>query len=1753
MDVFEVRDQLVEDYRQFTSAFVDIRDERTRAFATARLAEGAQWPDPWLSLNPSFATGGTVGELVDEGLLHPECERIFRVKNNASDPGGSALTFHRHQREAIEAARTGAGYVLTTGTGSGKSLAYIVPIVDAVLRAPRRRGIKAIVVYPMNALANSQQGELEKFLTFGYGKGSEPVTYARYTGQESATDRDQILKNPPDILLTNYVMLELVLTRPTEREQLITAARGLEFLVLDELHTYRGRQGSDVALLARRVKDACQAPDLCCVGTSATMASGGTIEDQRRTVAAVATTLFGAPITPDRVIGETLARATAPGEASGAGLANALRHPTPPSDYDGLLIDPLAQWIEATFGSKPDDVSGRLVRQPPRRVPEAAADLAQLTGEDAALCAAAIRRTLLAGSQAQNPDTRRPLFAFRLHQFLSKGDSVYASLEDEATRHLTDQYQTAVPGSPDTVLLPLSFCRECGQEYYAVSRTTSKGTTTYLPRRERDASGGEDANGYLYVCTTNPWPVEPVTEGRLPDSWLSLDEDGQSVVLPTKRNAVPQRVIVQPDGTQSSAGQPGPHNYKPDVGVLAAWVPGPFAFCLRCRVSYEQTRGAEFARLATLDQEGRSSAVSVLSTSIIRTLRGLPERELDRHARKLLTFVDNRQDASLQAGHFNDFVQVVQLRGALYRAAAAVDSGLRFEDLAARVSTALGLSFDQFAANPGAKFSQRDTTERALREIVGYRLFLDLERGWRVTMPNLEQVGLLRLDYVDLAEIADDEETWATLHPALREAESPLREELCRILLDELRRVLAVDVDCLTSEGFERLRNLSNQQLTGPWALPDQEPLPWVGTAYARPSRRGEDTRRDLALSGRSAFGRYLRAPKRFPATGDPLRTEDAQAVISNLLTALERHDLLATVDPNDGRRWQRRQPGSAGNAPGYRIKASALVWQAGTGEHGAEDLLRKVVDSSETARVNPFFRDLYRDGAAELTGLQAREHTAQVAPIEREKREDEFRTAALPLLFCSPTMELGVDIAGLNAVAMRNVPPTPANYAQRSGRAGRSGQPALVVTYCASGNSHDQYFFRRSRDMVAGSVAAPRLDLGNEDLVRSHVHAIWLTETGQSLHARLTELLDVSGEHPSLDLLPEVWRAVSDKRVVLRAVGHARIVLGTIAAELEKTTWWHGRWLEDTVAGAAKWFDGACDRWRDLYRAALSDQRNQNKLVVDQSITDKRIRQDAVKRRLQAENQLRLLRNEDAEQGATDFYSYRYFASEGFLPGYSFPRLPLAAFIPGQRGSRSDSGDYIQRPRFLAISEFGPGALIYHEGARYEVNRVQLPTSQTAEGGVETQDARRCPSCGYHHDRQVGTDRCDNCDAALGAVTHGLLQLQTVFTRRRERISSDEEERRRAGFELETSYRFADHGVRAGRADAAVIGDDGSEIAALVYGDTATVRVTNVGRRRRKDPDNRGYLLDTVKGAWLKAQTADATPEDADLPEATAGVRAQRVLPFVEDRRNVLVLRFVDPVSEEVETTLRYALERGIEAAFQLEDSELSSEALPDPDGRGRILLTESAEGGAGVLRGLHADADAVARAARTALAIAHFDPDTGVDLGKADGASERCERGCYDCLLSYGNQHDHALIDRHAVRDLLLSLSRARTVPAGAGVSRTDQFDQLLRHSTTSLERNFVTYLAEHDHVLPDEAQVLVEAARARPDFVYRSGSPTAVFVDGPQHDAASVAERDALAEDRLMDLGWSVLRVRFDDDWTTVVERRPSVFGAGRRVSA
>jgi ATP-dependent helicase YprA (DUF1998 family) len=731
MDVFHLRDRVIADYGDYVRSFLKIEDERIQRLVQREMDQGFLWPDPLVQLNPSFEPGEPLQKLIDAGVLHAESLRIFRGKSEDGS-GGPPFRLYRHQVEGIRAAYAGDNYVLTTGTGSGKSLAYIIPIVDHVLRRGSGKGIQAIIVYPMNALANSQVGELEKFLCRGYPQGKPPVTFRRYTGQERDQERKEIIAQPPDILLTNYVMLELLLTRPWD-SQLIDTAKGLRFLVLDELHTYRGRQGADVAMLVRRVREACQARDLLHVGTSATLAGGGAWAEQQAEVAAVASRLFGAEVKPERVIGETLRRATPAQDLSDPTFAEALRarllaeSEPPPGDTAAFLADPLSSWIESTLGLHAEPGSERLIRCAPRPIsgPEgAAAALAELTGVEPRRCEEKIRRALLSGHLCRD-ENQQPRFAFRLHQFVSKGESVYASPEPEEQRHITLQAQQFVPGSGrKRVLLPLAFCRECGQEYYSVRRGRNRaGQPIYIERSLSDRLDNDDGEaGYLYLSTAAPWPENPEDFIRkLPDAWLER-KNGESTVRKSQRQHLPRKVLLSGTAVEAEGDQP------------AWWLPAPFRFCLRCGVAYNARQQSDFGKLATLGSEGRSTATTVMTLSTIRGLRG--DRQLSQEARKLLSFTDNRQDASLQAGHFNDFVEIALLRSALWRAVdRAGEGGIRHDTLPLRVFEALDLPLDIYAADPGVKYAAREETERALREVLGYYVYRDLRRGWRITSP----------------------------------------------------------------------------------------------------------------------------------------------------------------------------------------------------------------------------------------------------------------------------------------------------------------------------------------------------------------------------------------------------------------------------------------------------------------------------------------------------------------------------------------------------------------------------------------------------------------------------------------------------------------------------------------------------------------------------------------------------------------------------------------------------------------------------------------------------------------------------------------------------------------------------------------------------------------------------------------------------------------------------------------------------------
>jgi very-short-patch-repair endonuclease len=1126
-----------------------------------------------------------------------------------------------------------------------------------------------------------------------------------------------------------------------------------------------------------------------------------------------------------------------------------------------------------------------------------------------------------------------------------------------------------------------------------------------------------------------------------------------------------------------------------------------------------------------LSSEGRSTATTILSLSVIRSLKS--ETTLHDRARKLLSFSDNRQDASLQAGHFNDFIEVGLLRSALYKAVAAASNvGITHDELPERVFRSLDLPLHLYARDPEVRFQALKDTQASFRTVLAYRLYRDLKRGWRITLPNLEQCGLLEIRYQSLDELCASNEDWKNCHPVLVSASPETRQRICKVLLDHMRRELAVQVDYLDSTYQERIKQQSSQHLREPWAIDESEQLEHAAILFPRQSGDEGDYGGYLYVSARSGFGQYLRRSTTFPDFQQRIPLNETETIIRQLLELLRLAGIVKQVV----------EPKSKEDAPGYQMAASALLWVAGDGTKSFHDPIRVPNMPASGGRTNPFFVEFYKSVAHTALGLEAREHTAQVPSELRIDREQRFSDAKLPILYCSPTMELGVDIRELNAVNLRNIPPTPANYAQRSGRAGRSGQPALVFSYCATGSSHDQYFFKRPGMMVAGAVTPPRLDLSNEDLIRSHLYAIWLAETGLSLGRTLKEVLDLSGEEPTLELLPSAKDAIDSENARAKAKARAREVLGQISDEFVFADGDLDKWVDTTLAQVGLHFEQACARWRDLYRAAHAQAKLQSKIILDATRSPDAKKQ-AERLRREAEEQVRLL-TEAENVVQSDFYSYRYMASEGFLPGYSFPRLPLSAFIPGRRQTKNRE-EYLSRPRFLAISEFGPRAVVYYEGSRYRINRVILPVGENEE--LATRKAKQCDSCGYVHPITTGegVDLCERCRNPLGTPMSSLFRLQNVTTKRTDRINSDEEERLRLGFELRTAIRFTESAGRPTHRFATAE-RDGETVARLDYGSAATIWRINLGWRRRKNEQLFGFMLDTERGYWAANEaSSDDDKEDPMSP------RAVRVIPFVEDRRNCLLIEPAGNLTTPVMASLGAALKAAIQVRYQLEDSELAVEPLPDDNNRHLLLLYEAAEGGAGVLRNVLDDDLALQVIAKRALEISHYDPIAGEDRRRAPGAKEDCEAACYDCLMNYGNQRDHKLLDRKALREFLVTLAGCHVAASPGHQPRTEHLTLLERLSESELERKWLRMLDTGNLHLPTKAQCLIESCHTRPDFLY-DDALVAIYVDGPPHDFPDRQQRDRMASDRMEDLGYTVIRFGHQENWKEIVAQYPHVFG-------
>ena len=1714
MDALTLHASILSGYQDYIRSFIDIHDDDIRIAVQEALKTRKLWPEPLIQFNPSFEKNGSVESLVEDGTLHKEVGQVFK-----------GYSLYSHQIEAMRLGAKPSSFIVTSGTGSGKSLTYLGSIFNHLFRNGPGKGVQAILVYPMNALINSQMEELGK-LAKGYeaNTGSPfPLRYEAYTGQTKFEARKQILDHPPDILLTNYMMLELLLTRHGEQQIRDSIYGSLQFLVFDELHTYRGRQGADVGMLIRRIRGRCRS-QVTVIGTSATMVSTGTHDEQRLAVAKVAEQIFGDPFTIDQIIGETLTRSLpkSGNPPSQGDLSRAIRATLPSSSsVEALQNFPTALWLEGKIALRVDHEAGdRLKRGTPLPLEDIARLLEKDSGEPLEICKSHLETLLLWISQINLTLTREgkryTILPFRLHQFLAQTGSVYATLGNPGERFVTLE-----PGvhhsdqAGERFIFPHVFSRASGKTYICVFYDSKKGTL--LPRdfTNQETASQDLVAGYIIPGGLEIWnPAEDLE--NLPPAWIQNLDEGK--VKKEYFDRMPQAVTYDAEGNVDFGSSSHPY-----AGWFMRSAPKGLLFDPTAGLFFDGNTN-ERTKLTTLGNEGRSTSTTITSFLVLREMaaRGFPLKD-----QKILSFTDNRQDAALQAGHFNDFIRVVRVRAAIARAlVAAPGKTLNYKQIGEAIFRELNLDFASYAksSDPDPFPTVRSQYDQSFCRYLTYQAIHDLRRGWRVVLPNLEKCALLQIDYEHLRENAAHQAGWENV-PYVCDLTPEKRSAFLRNVLDYFRLEYAIHSHTLLepSQLIEAQKEFTDS-LRAPWTFEGPEVF---RPSFLRTCKLNRKENRSGSLGISSAFGKYIKHFIKEEFAGTVIDKKGYDEFLSALLNALCRADYLAT---------RRSRTETKEEVLVYQLKLDHILWRAGDQENAQRDAVKLRSYRDYREKPNHFFQSLYLTDFSSLKNLRGADHTGQLKNDPRIERETEFRaewkledgtsdeakirTDSISALFCSPTMELGIDISSLSIVHMRNAPPNPANYAQRSGRAGRSGQAALVFTYCSSYSPHDRHYFQNREKLVAGSVEPPRLDLANRELVESHLNAFILSEIGlPQLHDSVTDILEI--DHPQLQLRPDVRKRLTLDSAARTQIGnHFRNLLRQLHEHLEKQSWFTPEWMDKQISNLPDTLDQSLDRWRTLYREAKASL-SKASLSIESGLLIFGSNEYRQQKQLQdqASIQLKLLKNESSGYGTemTEFYVFRYLASEGFLPGYNFTRLPVRVFV-----SEGDGGEYISRPRLIAMREFGPGNIIYHNGAKYRVNQIIQPEIPT-----QLRTVRVCTSSGYWLADAESTLNCcpftgvDLTESKNREDFVDVLPLTECKAEQREFITCEEEERRRLGFEIDTYFSVPDGDMS--RVQRAVVRSGNDNLLNLAFIPAARLVQLNRRDRGRKD---QGFPLGMNTGFW-KSNSPDA-------PESKEEIRS--VLIQTHATADAL---YIEPVvslglTREGVLSLMYALKRAIENIFQIESSELGAQTMGGSE-TPNLFLYEASEGSLGVLSELANDKDAFQRVVAEAIRICRFDDKT------------QTERATYDDLLSYYNQPHHLILDRFSIQDALnkMAVCSIEVRTSQTGLSYDQQFEQLMKDKdpNSSTEETFLKYLHSQGLRLPDAAQKGVPNLYIRPDFFY--APDTWVFCDGTPHDTLLAQEDDSAKRDLIRKRGDEVIVYHYKDDLAELTARYPDIF--------
>ncbi len=1075
-----ILDEVGNRYRRYLRTTFFLRDPGIRASFAEALEQENVTKGPFLEMTPRFKQGSSLRACLADWFPAEIWEEGFLRAINADRP------LYQHQEDAMRAALNGQNVIVATGTGSGKTEAFLLPILLHLYRTfddkNRIPGVRALILYPMNALVADQRERLGTVARdLARHQSRFQFSFGQYIGATPDSERDtyrepfdlypnelgtrrEMQENPPDILITNYSMLEYLLIRPADSPLFDNGkARFWRFLVLDEAHQYRGAKGMEMTMLLRRLKDRLitggRTGGFTCIATSASLADPG--EAAQLPVSQFAATLFGEPFSaPGVILGTTdpihfVGQESRPGSVYQAYLE---RFGDGPSSFgwltDALIKDQRVARLAdlLTSGPKPvEQLAATLF-------PGTGADLAYQYVDDLVTCVVT----------ARDDRTGMPLLPVRHHFLLRALEGVRLSFYPRPRAYLTGGGQLG-----EQAVFELALCHHCGQHFIA-GRVLGERMAPAITD-----PGHEDYHPAYYLPLTDSDNIlgdDDTTGETVPAAHLTLcalcGTVGQGAELPCRhRQLIGLRVVAEHEG-----------KYQ----------------CPVCDTQGQDLIGPIL--------HGADGPHAVVATALYASL--------DEEHRKILAFADSRQRAAFFAWYLQDSYEAIARRNVLYQslkelASASEDIGI--DDLVAAFGSRL--QTENMVA-PSTTSTRRKHAARVavLKEVVS---------GARPI--SLEAVGLV-YGRVKLPP-------WITFSEDLLRPwgiSVKIAQELGQWLLSTLVEDGAADFD-FDDDPLQ----WSELEVDVPHKVAVVGPRAGAATATAidgPKTRRVQLTKRLLAALPGQPVNRAER-----PNTAERLIRTLLETILEAEERVSARDRVLLAMKP--GYRvnlrwwrwhlWDRSDLARCGSC--HRLSHWNLAGLC------PRFRCQGTLESVDAALVEDnHYRGLYCEA---LPGqLRAEEHTAQLERSQALQFQREFKQGHIHVLSSSTTFELGVDLGDLNVVFLRNVPPENFNYAQRVGRAGRRpGEPGVAVTYCGR-SPHDLYHFDVPERMIAGNTRPPVLKVGNPALVLRHWTAVILSQYFRNADnaSRFNKVENFFGRMDRPDILPSLREFVKKRQHAL-------------------------------------------------------------------------------------------------------------------------------------------------------------------------------------------------------------------------------------------------------------------------------------------------------------------------------------------------------------------------------------------------------------------------------------------------------------------------------------------------------------------------------------------------------------------------------------------------------------------------------------------